>query len=191
MKWPDARAADTDRDVLAIATQMERVVTRLLAMVRSEDGQLPIVRESIDLDLLLKDVWQPQITRAASRDIHVTWCVAPGTVIDADPVLLRSVLTNLLQNAVEYSPAGGGVTVQARATGTQFSVHVRNQAPDVSDEDVARLFDRFWRRDPARASSDHAGLGLSLARAFARAMGGDLTATREPGDVLRLTMTGR
>jgi two-component system sensor histidine kinase QseC len=131
------------------------------------------------------------VARAAGRDIHVSWRVPPHTMISADPVLLRSVLSNLLQNAIDYSPAGGEVTVEAQASGAGFAVHVRNQAPDVSPDDVSRLFDRFWRRDPARSSGDHAGLGLSLARAFARAMGGDLTATREPGDYLRLTMIGQ
>jgi signal transduction histidine kinase len=191
VKWPDARAPETDRDVLAIATQMERIVTRLLAMVRSEHGQLSIAREPVDLDALLKDVWQPLVARAAGRDVHLDWCVSPHTMVSADPVLLRSVLSNLLQNAVEYSPPGGEVKVAAQAANAGFEVHVRNQAPGVSAEDVTRLFDRFWRRDPARSCGDHAGLGLSLARAFARAMGGDLTATREPGDYLRLTLIGQ
>jgi two-component system sensor histidine kinase QseC len=191
VKWPDARASDTDRDVLAIATQMEHIVTRLLAMVRSEHGQLCVAREPVNLDALLKDVWQPLVARAAGRDIHVAWCVAPHLMISADPVLLRSVLSNLLQNAVDYSPAGGEVTVGAQVSGAGYAVHVRNQVTDLAAEDVSRLFDRFWRRDPARASGDHAGLGLSLARAFARAMGGELMASREPDDYLRLTIIGQ
>jgi signal transduction histidine kinase len=131
------------------------------------------------------------IARAAGRDIHVSWCVPPHATISADPVLLRSVLSNLLQNAVDHSPTGGEVRVETKTTGSGFAVHVRNHAPDLSAEDVSRLFDRFWRRDPARSSGDHAGLGLSLARAFARAMGGELTATREPGNYVRFTMVGQ
>jgi two-component system sensor histidine kinase QseC len=64
VKWPDARAADTDRDVLAIATQMERIVTRLLAMVRSEHGQLCVAREAVDL-------------RRSSRTSGSRWWRAP------------------------------------------------------------------------------------------------------------------
>jgi two-component system sensor histidine kinase QseC len=190
VKWPDARAAETDRDVLAIATQMESIVTRLLAMVRSEHGRMPIAREDVDLDAVLKNAWQPLVSRATERHVRATWQVPPELVVSADPVLLRSIASNLLQNAVDYSPAGGDVTVAARTTDTGFELQIRNQAPGLSANHVEKLFDRFWRRDAARADGDHAGLGLSLARSFARAMGGDLTAALEGGEELRLTLTG-
>jgi signal transduction histidine kinase len=65
---------------------------------------------------------------------------------------------------------------------------VTNDATDLETADVAKFFDRFWRRDSARAGSDHTGLGLALARAFARAHGWDLTAALASGQVT-LTLT--
>ena len=191
VKWPDARAAETDRDVLAIATQMESIVTRLLAMVRSEHGRMPIAREPVRSGrTVLKGAWQPLVARAAGRrragrlaraaDIHGLG--GPACCCGRScPTCCRTPSTTVRRAAT--------VTVEARTTDAGFEVHVRNQAPDLSADDVTKLFDRFWRRDAARSDGDHAGLGLSLARSFARAMGGDLSATQEAEQGLRLTLT--
>jgi signal transduction histidine kinase len=109
------------------------------------------------------------------------WC-------DADPALLRIVLTNLFQNAVEHAPRGGAIacTVFARPAGCQ--IEVVNHGPALTDEDVPHLFERFWRKDPARGQDDGAGLGLSLSRALATAMGMQLIAELAGGTpTLRLT----
>jgi two-component system sensor histidine kinase QseC len=188
MKWPETRPADADRDVLAIATQMESIVTRLLAMVRSEHGELPIANEQTELGALLRQVWQPFEARASERALRVTWDVAAEAAVFTDPVVLRSILANLLQNAVEYTPANGAIAIHASAEKSGFEVRVRNDAGGLSAADVPRLFDRFWRRDAARSDTDHVGLGLSLARAFARAIGGDLTASMDDAGGLTLTV---
>jgi len=190
MKWPESRGADVDRDVLAIATQMEAIVSRLLAMLRSEHGQTAIALEHIDAAALARELWESAAARAATRGLVVTWDFPSSLVVAADPVLLRSILLNLLQNAVDYTPAGGHVTVGGRFIDTGFEITVRNDAGELSVDDVSRLFDRFWRRDASRSGGDHAGLGLSLARAFARTMGGDLTATLDSGRSLCLTLNG-
>lgn len=186
LKWPDARAAENDRDVLAIATQMEGIVTRLLSLLRSEDGRLSLSREPVALDLILREIWQPIDAAAVSKALDVIWRVPAGAVVSSDPVLLRSILANLLQNAVEYSPAGGRIEVGASARGRGFDVHVTNDVQNLAADDVPHLFERFWRRDEARSGTDHAGLGLPIARGFARALGCDLTATLDAG---RLTLT--
>jgi two-component system, OmpR family, heavy metal sensor histidine kinase CusS len=192
MRWPATRPADTDRDALAIAVQLEGIVTRLLALLRSERGQLPIERQHVDLGAELTRQWQPFAARAAGRELRVTLDVPAGLGADIDPVLFRSILTNLFENAVEYTPEGGAMRVEARldCDAHGFIVRVSNDVDDLEPDDLPRLFDRFWRGDPARSGGDHSGLGLSLARAFARALGGDLTATFDGVTTLTLTLTG-
>lgn len=189
VKWPDARVADADRDVLAIATQMEAIVTRLLALLRSEHGRVELVRERVDAATVLRHAWQPLEARAEARSLRVVWNVQPETIVMTDPVLLHSILANLLQNATDYAPTGGEVAITARSHPTGLEVRVRNRADDLSAEDISKLFDRFWRRDPARSGGEHAGLGLSLARAFARALGADLRAERGPAGELEMILT--
>jgi two-component system sensor histidine kinase QseC len=204
LKWPDARKSDADRETLAIATQMEGVVVRLLALLRSERGQLPIVREPLAFAAIVRRTWETMAARAAARHLDVTWEMEDDVQVEADPVLVRSILTNVMDNAVEYTPPGGAIRIRlTRAAGeapetheARFRFSVANTVDALTDDDVTKLFERFWRRDAARSSSEHSGLGLSLARAFAAALEFDLTAdlteTQQSDDrVLVITLFGR
>jgi len=195
LKWPDARGADSDRDTLAIARQMEGIVSRLLALLRSERDHLPIAREPVALAPLLRDAWQPFADRAAAKHLAVTWHLPDALIVHTDPVLLRSILTNLIENAVDYTPAHGDIRFElddeAGASGHQrFNLRIANTVEHLTPEDVPKLFDRFWRHDAARSSAEHSGLGLSLARAFAHALQCDLTATLTADARLVLTLSG-
>jgi two-component system sensor histidine kinase QseC len=191
LKWPETRDGETDRDVLAAACQMEGIVTRLLALLRSERGQLAAVRERVELSPMIENVWKPFLQKAAEKKLHFSFGASNGAEVQTDPVLLRSILTNLVDNAVEYTPAGGTVRIESKVEHGDFTVTVGNTVEQFTPDDLSRLFDRFWRKDAARSSSDHSGLGLSLARAFASAMGGDLTAALEDSRlVFRFRSTG-
>ena len=177
LKWPEARDANADRDTLAISLQMEALVTRLLTLARGERGQLSVQPESMDLAPLVAGAWRPFSSRAAARSLRVELAVPSGPVT-ADPVLLRSILANLFDNAVDYTPGGGEIRVARSAAG---GLHIANEAGSLRAEDVPRLFDRFWRKEAARTGGEHTGLGLNLARAFATAMGWRLTAALDSG----------
>jgi len=178
LKWPEARDPETDRDTLVIALQMEALVTRLLTLARGERSRLAAQCAPVELAPLVAGVWRPFAKRAAERGLRVDLTVAPATPM-ADPVLLRSILANLFDNAVDYTPTGGEIAVTGSAEG---KLRVANSvAADFAPEDMARIFDRFWRKEAARTGREHVGLGLNLARAFAVAMGWELTARLENG----------
>ncbi len=188
LKWPESRDAGADRDTLAIALQMETLVTRLLTLVRGERGQLAVQSEPVELAAFVAAAWRPFAVRAEARGVRVNFAVAPATV-PADPALLRSILNNLFDNAVDYTPAGSEIVVTGDAVGT---LQVANAAGALTADDAARLFDRFWRKEAARSGGEHVGLGLNLARAFAAAMGWRLGASLEDGQlVFRLTPGAR
>jgi signal transduction histidine kinase len=213
LKWPDTRKADVDRDILAIARHMEGMVTGLLALLRSERGQLPIAREPLALAPMVRSVWEAFAERAAARQLYVRWRMTDGdddVTIHADAALLRSILTNVIENAVDYTPAGGAIRIElnrqaseaseaseaheARERG-RFCLRIANTIETLTQEDVSKLFDRFWRHDAARSETEHIGLGLPLARAFAIALHYDLTASIEPDErgparLLVLTLSG-
>lgn len=190
LKWPESRPPDTDGSMLAIASQMEGVVSRLLAMHRSEHGQMLVSLAPVNLNSLLRDVWKSCEGRANAQVLNVGWNAVGSEEVVTDPVLLHSTLANLLQNAVDYTPAGGGLFVDTevgRAGG--FTVRVRNTTTGVTSEQVAKFFDRFFRVDGVRSPDGHVGLGLPLARAFARALGGDVTAALTGESELELTLS--
>ena len=189
LKWPEARDPDADRDTLAIALQMEALVTQLLALARGERGQLAVQSELVELAPFVAAAWRPFAARATARGLQIEIAVAASSPL-ADPVLLRSILANLFDNAVDYTPAGGEIVVTGSAEG---KLRLANTvASNLAPEDVAKLFDRFWRKEAARTGGEHAGLGLNLARTFAAAMGWQLTAALEAGRlVFTLSVAGK
>jgi len=180
LKWPDSRGSDVDQDTLDIALQMEALVTRLLTLARGERGQLAARAETIELAQCTTDAWRPFASRAAERSLTVQQTMAP-CLTQADPVLLRSILTNLFDNAVDYSIPGALIEIRNSELG---GVRIANPNTGLSAADLPQLFDRFWRKEAARSGEKHAGLGLSLARAFAAAMEWRLTALLENGKVV-------
>ena len=190
LKWPDTREPATDREALAIAVQMEGVVTRLLSLLRNEHAQLPVLTERIQLVPLIESVWRPFAERAAARQLKVTRTVPDGAEIETDPVLLRSILTNLVDNAMEYTPQGGTVRIETEVGTTQFTLQVINTCEDLTANDLSHFSERFWRKDRARSNPNHSGLGLSLVKAFSGRLGFQLEARLVDPSTLSVTVTG-
>jgi two-component system sensor histidine kinase QseC len=188
LKWPETRSAATDRDTLAIAQQMETLVTQMLALTRGEQGQVVAKLEPVQLDQLVMDIWRGFADRAAGRKLAVKFALTPA-MATADPALLRSILANLCSNAVEYTPEEGDVFFSLDTPGDGVTLRIENTAPGLEPGDVERLFDRFWRKEFARGGQ-HLGLGLSLARTFAGAMNWTLTARPVASGRLELTLSG-
>lgn len=97
------------------------------------------------------------------------------------------VVGNLIGNAVSHSPEGSRIAVEIAEKGNPVWFRIVNDAPDLSEDDLSRLFDRLWRKDLARGDG-HSGLGLSIALAAARSIGLRIEASLESG---RLSMTVR
>ena len=190
LKWPDSRDEVTDSEVLAIARHMESLTTSMLALARNEPRQSAAPLESVEAGALVTETWKPFAARAQERRLQVEFTLAPGRV-SADPVLLRSVLTNLFDNAVDYTPAGGTIRIAFAGGGQAGAFSVGNPAGNLEAADTPKLFDPFWRKEAARSGGHHVGLGLSLSRTFAVAMGWTLSATHDGRElVLRLARAG-
>lgn len=189
LKWPESRDPAADQETLAIAAQMQAMVASLLALVRGEQEQIGSQRAPVDLAALAREVWRPLESRAAERGLKINWVALPTTV-QADEALLRSILNNLFENAVEYAPAGEVVDIRLENDATSVKLRIRNSTENLSREDVPKMFDRFWRKEEARTGGKHFGLGLSLAQMFARAMDWTLTAALDEQRRLEFTLAG-
>ena len=192
LKWPDDVAGTTRavEDALAIAVQMESIATRLLALARCEAGKQPMAREIFDLRHLLQERWRPLAPRADARRLEVAIEIPEELLLETDRAMLAMILDNILANAVEHTPPGGSVRVRVGSADDQFVTAVANTADGLGPDDLPHLFDRFWRKDTARSGSDHCGLGLSLAKAFADRLGLTLRADLEGGPSLVVSIQG-
>jgi signal transduction histidine kinase len=113
--------------------------------------------------------------------------------LPADPTLLDQLLWNLLDNALKFSPPGGTVAVAFRRHGGRLRISVRDDGPGIAEADLERIFERFYRADPARTASTGpggTGLGLSIVRAIADVHGGTVTAAnrREGGALFEVSL---
>jgi signal transduction histidine kinase len=175
LKWPDARDAAVDDDVLSIAVQMETLVTHMFTLALGEEGRLAVNFGPVEILSLVTQAWQPLEGRARERMLNAHFTVGADTVT-ADAVMLLSIVSNLLDNAVTYAPAGGAIQISGKPSPDGYLLQIANEAPGLQTADLSRLFDRFWRKDPARSGGEHFGLGLSLAATFAKAMDWKLSA---------------
>ena len=132
-----------------------------------------------EVDFALRDALADTLAtlslRAYQKGLELAYHVAPDVPDDltGDPYRLRQVLTNLLDNAVKYSPAGGEVEVEALAENGRISVEVRDRGPGIASEHHALIFEKFGRVSGKQAKPG-TGLGLFIARSIAEAHGGSL-----------------
>jgi two-component system sensor histidine kinase QseC len=189
LKWPESRDPSVDQETLAIAQQMERIVTHILALVRGEEGQLAVTTELTAVGQLVRDTWEGFAARAAERGLNASLQIEE-TECATDPALLRSILTNLCDNAVGYTPAGGEIVIAVRRRSDRVVITMANSTSDLEEEDLPKLFDRFWRKEAARSGGLHLGLGLSLSRTFAKAMGWEIVAAFDGQNHLVFTLSG-
>jgi two-component system sensor histidine kinase QseC len=191
LKWPDTHTLQTNQQALAIVVQMQSILDRLLAIARNEQSASEAQLEKVDLRSAVEDIRQSIGEKASARRITFEATLPQTVEIVSDPVLLRSILSNLLENAVEYAPMDSSVCLQAGLRVDQFDLTVSNSAKHLTADDVSHLFDRFWRKDGARTRSVHVGLGLSLARAAAHALGYTLKASLDSHGWLVLALSGQ
>ena len=107
---------------------------------------------------------------------------AGAGTLSADPLAVRQVLSNLVENAVRYTPSAGTVTIFSRVEGSEVVLGVRDTGAGIPQEHLPRIFERFYRADPARSrAAGGTGLGLAIVKHLVEAHGGRVHADSAPG----------
>ncbi|HEY4991646.1 MAG TPA: HAMP domain-containing sensor histidine kinase [Nakamurella sp.] len=157
--------------------RLHRLADDLSSLSRAQEQGLDL--HPVDVDLA--DLASRAATRLAPqfRDARVTLIVNADTVlpVHVDPDRITQVLTNLLGNALLATPAGGTVAVTARRTARGGEVVVTDTGVGLTEQDVERVFERFYRAPGQPRRSAGSGIGLTIARGIARGHGGDVTAS--------------
>jgi signal transduction histidine kinase len=153
------------------------MINAMLMISRTEAGVDRLIREKIDLAGLVRDACELFGPMAEDKGLKLN-CSAPDSSSTAgDLRMLQRMLANLLDNAIKYTAAGGEVSVTlSGSNGKGVIIDIADTGMGISPRDLPRIFERFYRGDESR-SQPGIGLGLSLARAIARAHGGDITVT--------------
>jgi len=167
--------------MLAQVERLGRLVAQLLDLSRLEAGTVPLDRQAFAIEPVLAHAVREQELSAPGIEIDME-VTERGLAADGDPERVHQVVANLLENAVRHSPAGAAVQVRARRSPAGVTIEVVDEGPGIPADDVDRVFERFYRADSARASSDGgAGLGLAIARWIVDLHGGEIhPEPREP-----------
>lgn len=160
---------------------MGRAVSTLLKLASLDGGGEPPRREPVDMGLTVREVLRGLAGAAAERGLDVRNEVDPEAEVAGDADVLRIVITNLLSNAVSYSPASSRVTCRLAASGDDWTFEVENPAPDLTPDDMRVLTEPFWRKQTSRTDRRHTGLGLALSAALAERAGLELSLVLEEG----------
>ena len=155
-------------------SRLARLVNDLQELWRAEARQLPLSLTEIDVTDQLEAASERSWTLAQEHGIAIRMDVGPGRpAVRADAERLGQILDNLLSNAIRYSPPGSAVTLSARSDGEEVAIGVTDQGSGLTEEQLERVFERFYRVDPSRSRAlGGSGIGLAITRALADAMGG-------------------
>ncbi|MDB5983785.1 MAG: ATPase [Pseudomonas sp.] len=172
------RTADDYREALLGNLEevqwMAQMVNDMLYLAKAEHGLLNPTRETLKLEDEVDAVLEFFVPLA--EESHVQLSREGSAALAGDRNMLRRALSNLLDNALRFTPVGGQVTLRINASGQHVQLSVENQGVTIPAELLPRLFDRFFRADPARheGTSEHAGLGLAITQSIIRAHGGHI-----------------
>jgi len=175
---PDPEKLDT---MLRQVERLGRLVTQLLDLSRLESGAVPLECREFEVEPMLTDAARESELHAPNTEIRVRVDSA-GLAADGDPERIHQVVANLLENAVRFTPDGGLVEVRARRAPDNVVIEVADEGPGIPETERGKVFERFYRADPARAvDGGGAGLGLAIAQWIVDLHGGRIhPEDREP-----------
>jgi len=180
----DGTAADREETQRAAgiiydeAGRMRRMVDDLLLLARMDAGQVQMARRPVDLVQLLRGCITRLEPRAQQSGVALNLSLGELPPLTGDGDRLVQLFTNLLDNALEHTPAGGRVTISAEPAAGQIIVSVADTGPGIPAGQLSRIFERFYQVDKSRARSQTsgAGLGLAICKELAEAHSGRITA---------------
>ena len=165
------------KDVLQEVYKLIKIIKDLLLLAEYEYKLEMFKMGKMDLIQFLKEIFQHSQVLAAEKNINLEFLTRNGSLwIEGDATHLRRVFFNLIHNAVKFTPAGGRIKVLTEVSGAHVVISVKDTGIGIAPENESRIFEKFYRiRQEGQETIEGNGLGLSMARAIARAHKGDIT----------------
>ncbi|MEH2457993.1 sensor histidine kinase [Nostoc sp.] len=167
--------------IASATNQMTRLTEDLLFLARTD--KVPIQkRDTLNLTSILENLIQLYKPQAEAKQINFKFQLIANLQLIGDSVQLTRLFTNLVENALYYTPSGGVVQIKTSHVGSQLYVNVQDTGVGIAPEDIDKVFERFWRADQSRSYwSGGSGLGLAIAQAITQNHGGLISITSQLG----------
>jgi len=175
--------------VLEETQVLSRLIDDLRTLALAESGALQLKREPTDLGSFIREIVSGFEVQAKEKEIKVELALADVEAMMIDPQRVHEVLTNLLSNAMRYTPHGGVVKIDLAETGSSIErsvmISVEDSGSGIASEDLSQIFDRFYKS----GDSGGMGLGLSIAKYLVEAHGGKIWAESEADKGTKISFT--
>lgn len=173
------------------AGRLEHLIDDLRLLSLADAGELSMALQRVQPERLLNEVVSLFSYRSQKENVPLKVQISgplPEVLLDAGR--MTQVLTNILDNALRHTPAGGSITLSARKVDSGLEISVKDTGPGLAPEELERIFDRLYRADASRRREDGgSGLGLAIARSIVQAHGGQIRAEGKPGEGLTVIIT--
>lgn len=174
------------RSILDETQILSRLTDDLRTLSLAETGSLELKREQVELGVLIRDTITVFRSQAEAAGVRVDFAAPSDEITSSiDPERIRQVLSNLISNAVRYSPAGSTVQVMLWKEGDRATISVTDPGPGIAAADLPHVFDRYYKSADSRGM----GLGLSIAKYIVEAHGGEIRAESEAGQGTTIRFT--
>ncbi len=168
--------------ILSQADRINGLINGMLQLARVQAGNAMLKRVRFEVQSEIESCLDAAEVMAKSKQIVLAKTLPSEPLfMQSDPEAVQTVVSNLLSNAVRYTPAGGTVSLHVAAAGPRLTIRVRDTGSGIDKEELVRIFERFYRVEKARAAdTGGTGLGLSIVKHLLHALGGSITVTSEP-----------
>ncbi|MFX3624843.1 MAG: sensor histidine kinase [Ectobacillus sp.] len=164
---PSATIEEKVTDISAISKECRRLsklVTNLLTLARSDSDQIEVKKEVFQLDDLLREITENYTEIAAYQEKTLILDAPSSVAFMGDKERIHQLVVILLDNAMKYTKEGGRIGLACKQAASSIILSIRDNGIGIAEEDIPRIFDRFYQSDKARTVSEGAGLGLSIAK---------------------------
>lgn len=182
---PSATIEEKAMDISTISKECRRLsklVSNLLLLARSDSNQIEMDKKTFELDKLLEEIVAPYKEIASYQEKEMLLKVESDVSFMGDRERIHQMMVILLDNAMKYTNEGGHIQIDCTQTSSSIRIQVKDNGIGVKEEDIPKLFDRFYQGDKARSTSEGAGLGLSIANWIVEKHYGKISVESKWGD---------
>lgn len=163
--------------ILEETEQMDALVLQMLELSRLEAGKVRLQTEEFSLETMTRSIFDKLSLALEAKQLQLSLRFGSNTAVTADPVRIQQVITNFATNAIKYTPHGGSIRVNTFCDQGQAHFRIGNDCTPLSQEQLDRVWDSFYRADDAR-SGEGTGLGLAIAKSIITLHGGSCAAEK-------------
>ena len=179
------------QDLYDISMQMQTITNNLLALARSDKGIVALDKTELDISQIISRITGKFIHIANAKNVKIRSNIdGIKKQVISSKIEIELVLTNIINNAIEYSDASSTISIEQNINYGTCAIIVKNKASDLEHNDLNVMFERMWRKDKARTSSAHSGLGMALIKSYTEQLNLDVQASLEANNIFVIRLSG-